>query len=684
MFYLLNLSDIGDTIAQALRSLMGNILALLYTLIENLYTVFIYLSRAEILDNDFVKSIYNKIGMILGIVMVFKLVFALIQALIDPDKLTDKQKGFTSIITRAIIAIALLGLTPGIFREAFNLQNMIVSSDNGNNVIYKLIAGKNVRGNFQDMGRVLASDLYFSFFTDDENPILERGILDSIDENISSGVYSDRFEVDNYKNLVERVQDPENEATFYDTVDYLAIKTNNKYVIEFDWFLSLGVAIFVIWMFVTYCIQVGIRVVQLAYLQLIAPVPILSYISEPEGSFKKWTSQCIATYLDLFIRLAIIYFIMTLIGDVLSQFREAGSQIMTSTGLDINENKAMLNIIKIFIIIGLLMFAKKVPELLKDLFPKLGGGTASLGFGFKSPKQLFNDMAGAGLIKGAATLGSGIAIGGIAGMASGLRHGEGTRGKIAGMAGGFFRGAASARTKGNVFGNAKKGMANVRAANARAYERHHDGSTVFGRLAPVYADNQAKKDERELKAYSDYDALLKSIDAESDKDAGVQLANESLQSVLRTGRTKKNITWTDSSTGTSYTFTAGQRISQSDMQYAIRASQDDIKKERKNFVERELNKERTSAGSGNQVVVAATKASEKLRVDGVNEGYQGFGKETMDLSSSETITNIVNRLMDENKKSTKAQTTNMTSRGGDRYEEVERHKANAKYKHKDK
>ena len=64
------------------------------------------------------------------------------------------------------------------------------------------------------------------------------------------------------------------------------------------------------YLLVLYCIDVGTRAVQLAFLQIIAPIPIIGYIApKKDGIFQKWTKQCITTYLDLFIRTAIIYFI---------------------------------------------------------------------------------------------------------------------------------------------------------------------------------------------------------------------------------------------------------------------------------------------------------------------------------------------------------------------------------------
>lgn len=468
MMYFLDLFGIGDAIVQALRSLCGSISALLYEFISTLYTLFIYISKAQILENDFINSIYRKVGMLLGLFMVFKLSFSLIQYLIEPDKFSDNQKGFASIIKRIIIAIVLLGITPSLFKEAYNVQNMLVGSSNRDNVIYKLIVSKNSAGNFNTLGRRLAADMFFSFFTDNEEPKMENGVIDLGPETEQEN----RFPEDNIPNLKSSIE--EGDKSFHATVPYLAQKVANagEYVIEYNWLLSIGFAIIIIWMFITYCLQVGTRVVQLAYLQIIAPIPILSYVSDTEGTFKKWTKQCTTTYLDLFIRLAIIYFIMTVISDIIDQFNNIvdGGIIVESTGLDANSDSTMITLVKLFIILGLLMFGKKVPELLKDLFPNIMGGTASLGFGIKTPKKTLEEIPGYGFAKGAATLGAGVAIGGIAGMASGMKNGYGVRGKLAGTLGGLKHGVFSAKTSGNIFKNAQTGMSNTRNARKRALE----------------------------------------------------------------------------------------------------------------------------------------------------------------------------------------------------------------------
>ena len=128
-------SDIGKIIQQAIRTFFGTIAATIYSIISYLYDVFILIAKAEILNSNIVQKIYRSVGLILGMFMIFKLTFSLIQALIDPDKLTDKKNGFTSIIMRCIISIVLLGITPSLFKEAFKLQNLLVGANNSNDNI---------------------------------------------------------------------------------------------------------------------------------------------------------------------------------------------------------------------------------------------------------------------------------------------------------------------------------------------------------------------------------------------------------------------------------------------------------------------------------------------------------------------------------------------------------------------
>ena len=484
MIYVLSFwSDVAFSIKQALRTFSCTVAAVIYNFIVDLYNVFMYTARAEILESSFIQGIYNKVGMILGIFMVFKLSFSLIQSLVDPSKFTDEKKGFGGIIKRSVISIVLLGITPSIFNMAFDLQNLVVgSANNTDNIIYKLIVGKAPSKDAESFGHVIASELYFGFYTENEPLKLNQGLEVTYPD--SGGV---QLEVHDYEYL--KTQILEDHMSFSDTVDYISITNAGQYVIKWDGLFAIGFGLFMVYILITYCISVATRVIQLAYLQLIAPVPILSYISDPEGSFKNWTKQCMTTYLDLFIRLAIIYFIITVSTQILQAFSEVGSVFYGSTGLEAGSGTAKW--VSRFLIIGLLMFGKRVPELLKDLFPNFGGGAASIGFGLKNPKKMLEDIPGMGIAKGAATFGLGTVVGGAAGMASGIKNGYGVRGKIAGAFGGFNRGiAGGAKTKGNIFKNVQGGMSSTRQARQRALDKQMykiDNS----KLNKEYQDNEA-------------------------------------------------------------------------------------------------------------------------------------------------------------------------------------------------
>lgn len=516
-------SDIAFSIKQALRTFSCKIAAILYDWIIDLYNVFMYTARAEILSNEFIQKIYNKVGMILGIFMVFKLAFSLIQALVDPSKFTDGRNGFASIIKRSVIAIVLLGITPSLFRTAFQFQNLIAGTENNtDNLIYKLIVGEAPSHSADSFGRIIASKLYFGFYKENEPYKLDNGIEIVYPDSGGSAV-----EVDNYENLVNNVTNGTKQ--FSDTVDYLSITSSGQYVIDWNGLFAIGMAIAMIWILVTYCIQVATRVIQLAYLQLVAPVPILSYISDPEGAFKNWTKQCLTTYLDLFIRLAIIYFIITVSTQILEAWDDTESILYQSTTLDPIQDSSTMFWVVIFLIIGLLMFGKRVPELLKELFPNFGGGAAGLGFGVKKPKDMIGDIP---------------LIGGATNKVLGYAGGLGKKfGKFAwNQTGG--RGVNRIKNGYSRWKEDRKNAAEIKEqekAGEHLYKKYGDGAAAFKNegFRNSYLALKAAKDENR-NAENDYEIAKASGDAEAIKRA-VERKNTAAKALSDAQKTHDNM-----------------------------------------------------------------------------------------------------------------------------------------------
>jgi hypothetical protein len=346
------------------RWLMFEFSTLCYQLTIFFYDIFIRLGTAEILTTSQVERIYSRVTLLLGIFMLFKLSFSFIQYLLNPEIMSDKNKGAGKVITKAVIVVALLGFTPFIFRQAYNLQNALVES----NILGKVILGtSNANENVSDFGTKLVSYTFFSFYS------------------FYDGEECDSADIDDMKDEVEL------NHSFSLANECLNEEGNSEsFVVYFPGagLLCFVVSIFLLYIILSYCISVGMRTIQLAFLQLIAPIPILSYLGEDkDGSFSKWVKRCISTFIDLFIRIAIIYFVVYIINLLISD-SDSYYWLLASTGNPTGKTKFWLIIV---IILGLLMFAKKAPELIKEILPQ--GIGSNIGFGFKDTNRLLGGFA---------------------------------------------------------------------------------------------------------------------------------------------------------------------------------------------------------------------------------------------------------------------------------------------------
>ncbi|MFA5602563.1 MAG: hypothetical protein WDA21_02365, partial [Bacilli bacterium] len=141
--------------------------------------------------------------------------------------------------------------------------------------------------------------------------------------------------------------------------------SSDKYI-EYTPFISTILILGVLIVIASVTLDIALRIVKLGFLQIIAPIPVITNVVEKNyanSMLKRWVDEYIKTYVDLFLRLAMIYFVMFLL-DVLLKL------------IDTME----FTLINIFILIGALMFLKQAPTLIGNLF-KIEGmadGTFSL------------------------------------------------------------------------------------------------------------------------------------------------------------------------------------------------------------------------------------------------------------------------------------------------------------------
>ena len=368
----------------------------IYQLIAILYDLFMKVSRVELLTNDYIQPIYQRITMILTIVMVFYVTFEMVKFVVQPDGFADKEKGAPKIVLRMVLVVILIAFVPRIFGIAYQVQNKIFDTQ----IFSKVILGTSATKTDQ-LGKNLSHNIFSMFYYVNDEIFTAKQLEQ--ESNCEKIPCKQLVSLNLYK-LQQEGKIPLLNSGLNSKGNYTEPSTGEtvkEYYIVFNWFFAVLVGGFIAYILLLYCIDVGVRVVQLLYLQIIAPIPIMGYLSpKKDGIFEKWTKQCVTTYLDLFLRTGIIYFIL-LICEILGKGLMDGKL----TGEAIGGN--LENSVFIVLIMGLLLFAHKMPKMLGELFPKMGA--ASGNFGLKAGERVAPEAARAI----GATLGAKRAIGGM-------------------------------------------------------------------------------------------------------------------------------------------------------------------------------------------------------------------------------------------------------------------------------
>lgn len=392
---ILDFLGIGRAIEHGFRTLMFILCDGVYRLIYLTFYIFEKLGSARIIEDT--QGIVNRISLIIGLFMVFRVTFAFVQYIVDPDAMLDKKKGAANIIKKIIISIVLLGSTSTLFNLAFKAQDLIID----NQIIGKIIFNSSSSNGYDSdslystpensstFGGRLSAEVFSAFYR--LNP--EASPKDSDQEDCKTWLTNDDGN-SGYSKLKEKIAQNKGALSGYKNSP-AAICLNeqdssDEYIVDFDagGFLALAFGIAVLYTIFIFTIQVGVRVIQLAYLQIIAPIPIIMYIT-PKGDeqLKKWGQQCSTTFLDFFMRCTIIYFAILVIQNIwetgfIGKLLSAGTE--SSNGWE-------TMCVGVIMIIAVLTFAKKVPNLIKEIFPSLGGA-AGFDYGLSFKKQVVEPL----------------------------------------------------------------------------------------------------------------------------------------------------------------------------------------------------------------------------------------------------------------------------------------------------
>ena len=408
-------SWIGLMVSKGIRTVFFLINESLYKVVIYLYDSFEALCSSRLLDSEIVGTIGSRIGAIAGTIMLFYVLIGFIKLLIDPDLIPDKSRGAAAIIKKVVIVILMLGMYQGVFEMLYSIQRSAVQSHAISNLLLPS-SPSTANGSF---GSLIAEETFSTFYHVQGN--LDMSAAEADDQakyaECQSALTQFRSEIVNdgefrsgRRCLNETVkvaeEDPDRDA-----------EAQNEFIVRYDWPLATIVAIALIYFLFSYCVQVGVRMGQMMLLEIWAPVAIISYLSSSQEMFKKWIRLYIGTYLDVFIRIAVINFAVFLIANLLSTNSFGGFVFWQDVIAQSDETKGFFAII---MTLALLAFAKRAPDIIKQLMPS--GTGSGLSFGGLHMKDIPGLNKAAGFATGA--------IGGAAaGVAGGVAAGKGFVGK---------------------------------------------------------------------------------------------------------------------------------------------------------------------------------------------------------------------------------------------------------------
>lgn len=470
-----------------MRQFFFNIDKIVFNFISTIYDFLITIARTSVLSQADIMDMADRIYKLLAIFMIFKVTFSLIMYVVNPDDFSEKNKGVAKLGTNIVISLSLLILTPYIFSYAYQLQTIILEDNSLSALIFGDAQENSTESPFESAGDSMAYITMAPFFTpnaaidelyecaqlttrDSNGNVVFNEACSGLNVNYEStndsesmyALVNDRFTEQTLKNYVAGVSKGNLGLMFRQDMAVATNEDNTEYIIEYKYLFSTVLGIVIILLLVTFCMDVALRSIKLAFLQLVAPIPIISYVdpkSGKDGMFKKWVDMCVKTYISLFIRLLAIYFAAYIISRI-------------DKMVDIIDGSYVSNLlVKIFIIIGALMFAKQLPKILEGLGIKLDGG-----FTLNPLKKMENEMLG-----GKAVSKAGKAIGKRAG---GLAKGVGAGllvGGASAITGHGFRGfgkAVSGGWKGEKFGkNFSNSYSAAKARHKQVEEMKANGVT---------------------------------------------------------------------------------------------------------------------------------------------------------------------------------------------------------------
>ena len=372
-----------EIIINAFRTLFMWIDKLAFGLVDDMYSLIAAFASAQFFDTQIIKDIMRNTYVLIFLFALFRVAFILVNAIISPDKLTEKGTGVSSVAKNIIIMFLLFIVVPFIFGESRQLQQEVVMNGYIGSLFGFDVGGSSnsAKGAGEIMKKIAVSSVVYP----------DARLIDS-NGNPKSPCTDECASAINEYNTMMKGNDGNNKINFEMLTYYVNASTNIGgnvvYAYDYSWLISTIVGGYLTYLLLCFAIDIALRTVELAVLEILSPLFIATYIdpkSAKSGPFNNWVKTVGKTYVSLFIKLAIISLALMLISVMTKDETADVFKAMGGVG----------TFAKLLLLLAILMFAKKAPKWISDLIGIKGDDTGLGG--------LRKRLAGAAIIGGVAT-----------------------------------------------------------------------------------------------------------------------------------------------------------------------------------------------------------------------------------------------------------------------------------------
>lgn len=413
--------------------------SIVYFVVTIAYKIFLALSQFELFNDGAFEYLINRAYIIIGVISLFLVAYSLLNAIINPENSAKGKNSVSKTVKNVVIAIIGVAIVPTLFNYFYYFQRVILC----NNLIPRLVLEQVDTGttNLNNAATELSELIFESFFypnrlvSGDESTGSTAGNSSYEDDDVLSAASAivinesnPEQDSDTYS-LAEAYDNAKNGVSFWRSFSPFifsnpGVSSND---IQYLIILSTIAGGYIAYVFINLCLDMGLRAVKLGYLELIAPLAIMTTIVPgQEGVFKNWSKKTISCAIEVFTRLFVVVFAVYLI----STIKDVLKPSMSTTICGLELNPFLILIMRAIIYIAIFTFAKQAPKFFSE-------ATGIKSDGFKL--GLTDKMKESGILQGLGAVGGGITSGvrnGALGIA-GFKNAQGGWNKIKAAVGGL-------------------------------------------------------------------------------------------------------------------------------------------------------------------------------------------------------------------------------------------------------